>query len=557
MIKLRNAALLLVLAVLAALGCGGQPLVEFPLGVAPVVVSTNPADAATGVALDSTIRATFSAAMSAEAITAETFFLKQGASPVSATVTSSGSTAVLTPAVALAEGSTFTATVAAGITDEDGNALLDDHVWSFTTAPSVVTKDTTPPAVLSTDPLNGAVGIAIDASLSAVFSEAMDPSTIDDTTFELTQGAMSVAGSVSYTGTTATFAPTAALFAGIPYTATITTGAKDLAGNALAADSTWTFTTGTPPEVITTNPVNGAFGVAVDRQVEATFDVAMDASTLDDASFTLKQGAVPVPGTVTYAGMTATFTPVNDYPHNAILTATITTAARDKAGNALLQDFVWTFQTGSKTGQEQVPLGSASTFAILAFNTVTNVNNPGTIVTGDLGISPGAALVGFPPGEVIGATHAGDAVAATAKVDLLTAYNDAAGRLGAAVLPGDLSGLTFYPGLYKSSSSVMLSAGNFTLDAQGDVNAVFIFQMGSTFTSSPGTQMVLSGGAKATNIYWSVGTSATLGTNTIFKGTLLVSSAITMSTGAAIEGRLLALGAAVALDTNTITVPSP
>ncbi len=204
-----------------------------------------------------------------------------------------------------------------------------------------------------------------------------------------------------------------------------------------------------------------------------------------------------------------------------------------------------------------VDLGSAATFAILAFNTVTNVNNPGTVVTGDLGISPGAALVGFPPGEVVGVQHLGDAVAATAKIDLLAAYNDAVGRLGAAVLPGDLSGLTLTPGLYKTATSTQLSAGNLTLDAQGDENAVFVFQVGSTFTSSPGTQMVLGGGAKATNVFWAIGTSATLGTNTISKGTFLAGAALTMETGGVLEGRLLAQGAAVSVDTNLITVPAP
>ncbi len=329
-----------------------------------------------------------------------------------------------------------------------------------------------------------------------------------------------------------------------------------------STDSTTTTTSTvpedtTPPSVVSTDPLDEAIDVALDAAVDVTFSETMDPAAIDGASFTVMLGATPVPGTVSYVDETATFTPASDYPQNATLTATVTTAATDLAGNPLPADFVWTFQTGSKLPQGGVELGAASTFAILAFNTVTNVNNPGTIVTGDLGISPGAALVGFPPGQIIGDTHAGDSIAANAKIDLLTAYNDAAGRLGAAVLPGDLSGLTFYPGLYKNSTSVMLSAGNFTLDAQGDSNAVFIFQMGSTFTSSPGTQMILSGGAKATNIYWAVGTSATLGTNSIFKGTLLAASALTMDTGAVIEGRLLALGAAVALDTNVITVPSP
>lgn len=660
--QLRHVTWLLLLAVVAALGCG-QSLVEFPLDTPPEVISTVPENGATGVPPTGAIRAVFRTAMNAETITAETFFLTQGTSKVSATVTYKGGIAVLAPTAALDEGSLFVATVSAGVTDLDGTAMVEDYIWSFTTgaapvldttpptvlitspvdtAVGVVTgtkvlvafsepldpdtigastftlsqggtpiaasvsytdtaailtpdspfepgvtltatvttgvtdlagnaleadyvwsfttnpaPDTTPPAVLSTDPDTGATGVAIDSPIRAVFTEVIDISTLTPATFTVTQGGMPVLGFVGYTGVTATFAPTENLLPGIPCTATITTDVKDLAGNALAADYTWTFATGTPPEVLFTNPANGAFGVAVDRQVDVVFTVPMDPTTIDDVSFTVRHGAVPVPGTVTAVGATATFVPADDYPLNAILTATITTAVTDTLGNALLNDYVWTFQTGAKMGQDQIDLGSAATFAILAFNTVTNVNNPGTIITGDLGVSPGAAVVGFPPGQVVGATHAGDAVAAMAKVDLLTAYNEAAGRLGAAVLPGDLSGLTFYPGLYKNSTSVLLSAGNFTLDAQGDVNAVFIFQMGSTFTSSAGTQMILSGGAKAGNIYWSVGTSATLGTNSISKGNFLAGSAVTANTGATIEGRLLALGAAVNLDTTTVTIPSP
>ncbi len=311
------------------------------------------------------------------------------------------------------------------------------------------------------------------------------------------------------------------------------------------------------PTVVSTIPTDGAVGVAIDRRVEATFSTIMDPITIDGSTFTVTDGASSIAGEVTYSGTTATFTPDVDYPLDTLLTATITTAAEDLAGQGLIEDYVWTFETGAEVGQLGIALGDAGPYAILAFNTVTNVNNVGTIVTGDLGISPGAALVGFPPGVVNGDIHAGDVAAADAKVDLLSAYNDASGRLGAAVLPGDLSGLTIAPGLYSNETSVMLSAGNVTLDAQGDANAVFIFQMGTTLTTNPGTAIILSGGALARNVYWAVGTSATIGTTSAFQGTVLAQSAITMNTGASLNGRILALGAAVSLDTNLITVPLP
>jgi hypothetical protein len=150
-------------------------------------------------------------------------------------------------------------------------------------------------------------------------------------------------------------------------------------------------------------------------------------------------------------------------------------------------------------GQAPVPLGSAANFVVLAGSTVTNTG--ATTVTGDLGVSPGTAVTGFPPGMVTGATHAGDATAAQAQIDLTTAFNDAAGRsVGAVTVAGNLGGQTLTPGLYKSTSSLAISSGDLTLDAQGSANAVFIFQMASTLTTTAGRQVILSGGAKAANV---------------------------------------------------------
>jgi hypothetical protein len=211
-------------------------------------------------------------------------------------------------------------------------------------------------------------------------------------------------------------------------------------------------------------------------------------------------------------------------------------------------------QQGSGAGGPGAPpLGTTSTFVVLAGSTVTNTGL--TAVTGDLGVSPGAAVTGFPPGTVSGATHAGDAPAATAEADLTTAYNDAAGRTtGAITVSGDLTGLTLAPGLYKSTSSLAVS-GALTLSALGNSNAVWIIQMASTLTTGPGSQVILSGGAKASNVYWQVGTSATLGTNSVFKGTIMADQSITLGTGARLDGRALARIGAVTLDTNAIAAP--
>jgi hypothetical protein len=208
-------------------------------------------------------------------------------------------------------------------------------------------------------------------------------------------------------------------------------------------------------------------------------------------------------------------------------------------------------------GQAPVALGSAANFAVLAGSTVTNAAGA-TTVTGDLGVSPGTAVTGFPPGTVIGTTHAGDAAAAQAQMDLTTAFNDAAGRsVGAVTVAGNLGGQTLTPGLYKSTSSLEISSGDLTLDAQGNANAVFIFQMASTLTTTAGRQVILSGSAKAANVVWQVGSSATLGTTSVFAGNILADQSITLNTGATLDGRALARIAAVGLDTNTITTPAP
>ena len=202
--------------------------------------------------------------------------------------------------------------------------------------------------------------------------------------------------------------------------------------------------------------------------------------------------------------------------------------------------------------QSPVALGSAANFGVLAATTVTTI--PVTTINGDLGVSPGNTVTGSP--IVNGTLHLGDPTAAAAQGDLTTAYNDAAGRTeGAVGVSGNLGGLTLAPGLYKSTSSLEVSSGDLTLDAQGDPNAVWIFQMASTLITTTSRQVILSGGAQAANVFWQVGSSATIGGSSVFKGTIMAAQAITMDTGATLEGRALARVAGVALDGNTITVP--
>ena len=208
------------------------------------------------------------------------------------------------------------------------------------------------------------------------------------------------------------------------------------------------------------------------------------------------------------------------------------------------------------SGPASVNLGSAGNFAVLASSTVTNVVSAGTIVTGDLGLSPGSAVTGFPPGVLNGTQHVADNISAWAQDNLTVAYNDAAGRsTGAITVAGNIGGQTLTPGLYKSTSSLAISSGDLTLDAQGDIHAVWIFQIASTLTTTSGRQVILAGGAQAKNVFWQVGTSATLGTTTIFKGTIMANESISLLTGATLEGRALARTGAVTLDSNVISLP--
>ncbi len=197
-----------------------------------------------------------------------------------------------------------------------------------------------------------------------------------------------------------------------------------------------------------------------------------------------------------------------------------------------------------------VPLGTAEPFAVLAGSAVTNTGP--TVVNGDLGLSPGTAVTGFPPGTVNGSQHVTDAVALQAQTDLTTAYNNAAGQAPTGTVSADLGGQRLAPGVYRSASSLGLT-GALTLDAQGNANAVFIFQAGSTLTTASASSVNLVNGAQACNVFWQVGSSATLGTASNFRGSILALTSITVTTGATVDGRVLARNAAVTLDTNTIT----
>lgn len=211
-----------------------------------------------------------------------------------------------------------------------------------------VPADTVAPAVLFTSPVKGYTDVSVNQKASVAFSEDMDSATLNSDTFTLMQGSTPVAGKVTSTDATATFAPAREFEKGKVYTATVTTGAKDLAGNPMAYNYEWRFTAGqaadiTPPTVSFTSPPNGATNSPVKQKVNAAFSENMDPASLTAATFTLKQGKTPVAGKVTSAASNATFTPARDFEKGKSYTATVTTGAKDLAGNALTRDYVWNF----------------------------------------------------------------------------------------------------------------------------------------------------------------------------------------------------------------------
>jgi len=208
--------------------------------------------------------------------------------------------------------------------------------------------------------------------------------------------------------------------------------------------------------------------------------------------------------------------------------------------------------SGSNPVPPIITLGSASTYGVLAGSTVTNTGN--TVITGNLGLSPGTSVTGFPPGTYTGTEHIADATAATAKTDLTTAFVAGNALSGAVTISGDLGGQTLTSGIYKSTSTIVIT-GTLTLDGQNNPASYWVFQIGSALTTASSSTILFINGASAANVFWLIGSSATLGTNSTFVGSILAQASITATTGANITGRLLAQTAAVTLDTNTITVP--
>ena len=589
----------------------------------PTVISTVPSNLAIGVPINRALSATFSEAMDPATINSATFLLKvTGGAAVNGVITyaAAGSVATFTPNANLASSTNYTATITSGALDLNDDAGVTPYSWTFTTAAAPLI---TPPTVISTVPvtLPEDVNVPLNEVVSAVFSKAMNPNTINSLTFKLTgPGTTQVSGLVAYAaiGNQLVFVPTANLLPSTTYTATITTGVQDLAGDAMASNYVWTFMTGaaldtTPPELVATVPLNSASNVPLNQAVSATFSEAMDPLTLNNATFQLTQSGTPVAATITYDPISfiATLTPTSLLTESTSYIATVTNGATDLEGNPLGNTGVpnpWTFQTGAAAVPPPVVLGP--TIALFGgFGGGAGMTNQGihTVVNGSIGTTGASSKItgfhddtvmvaGLPKcvytetgsdvGLVTGAidtatppptvgcpsegTAATFAIATQAALEAQTAYTTLQNLPpGITLATNELGNRVLAPGTYTSSSFYDITAGPLTLDAQNDPNATWVFQMGSYLTVGTPTSsesVILIRGAQAKNVFWQVGglpgAVINYGGGGTMVGTIISQPGITVSSpGVAavttIDGRVLALGASVTMVNTVVNVPAP
>lgn len=496
-----------------------------------------------------------------------------------------------------------------------GGGGQDTILGAGAIAPVVVV----PPAVTVVTPFAGALNVAPNTkTITAAFSKAMDPATLTAASFTLACPAATAVtgGTVSYLADSkiATLTLSSDLPSATVCTATVTTAAKDSTGVSLASNYAWQFTTSattdtTAPTVTLVAPIDAATGVATNTAVKATFSEAMDPLNLKTANFTLTSVGGPVAGTVSINPLNdaATFTPNANLATSTTYTARVTTGVTDQAANPLAIDKVWTFTTAATaTTQPLIALNLAEPFG--TFGGSAGMTNMGTltVVNGDIGtIATGTSMVtGFHESlafgddiytettlnsgavngmiytctnSTTGANSAGPsapecALATQARLDAETAYLALVAKPvgGASPAPGaNLAGITLQPGVYKApGGSFLIEGGDLTLDAQGDANATWVFQMATTLTvGGPGAaapqSIILAGGALAKNVFWQVGSTATInaaGGGTMV-GTIIAQAGVNISTAdnmtiMTLNGRALSLGASVTMVNTVINVPA-
>jgi hypothetical protein len=515
-------------------GCKKDTFKE-TVGVCPLVVTTDPVNLATGVPLNKIITATFNENMNAATITPTSFTIEagaKGASLVAGTITYAGMTATFTPGSPLNANTTYTGTLKSTIKDLKGNALQGDYLWTFSTGAI--------PTVILADPLNLAVGVALNKVVRATFSEVMDLLTLTTTTFTLKDG-------VTAAGSIASFTPTVNLLPGTLYTATITTGAKNVPGIPMASNFVWSFTTITP--VTFTLNVTAVNGTVVKNPSQLSYNngTTVQLTATADAGYTFTSWSGDLAG---------------------ILSPAIILMNGNKNVTA-------NFTLNAAVCPSIVPLGLSGDYVIFAESGISTTGT--TSVTGNMGINPSAAtlITGFslilPAGGAFssssmvtgniyapGYANPTPADLITATTDMTTAFTTANGlTIPAPVnefMAGNLNGQTLTKGIYKWSSNVSVTNG-IILDGGGDNCSTFILQIAGGLTVANGAIITLQNGAQAKNIFWVVaGSSAALGTTVNFSGNILCKGLISLNTGAKVLGRLMSQ-TAVTLDAATVILP--
>ncbi|MGD0011487.1 MAG: Ig-like domain-containing protein [Terriglobia bacterium] len=588
----------------------------------PMVTSVTPLNNATLVPLNTKVTATFDEAMNAATVIASFTLTGPGTTPIPGLITYDAINNIVTfiPSSNLAPLTKFTATISTEATNSSGIEMLSAFQWTFTTGGST---DLTPPTVIVTSPLNLAIDVPLNAIITATFNEPMLASTITSpaTTFTLQEHvgetlvleSGTISGTVTYTGTTATFTPTANLAASTEYTATITTGVTNLGGIHMVSNYVWTFTTGTapdiiPPTVVSTNPVNGATLACINAAITATFSKQMDLATINTGTFTVTDttSSEPVIGTVSLdiTGLIATFTPLVNLTAGDTYQAEITTGVTDLAGIALASPEIWSFTTTSVGCKAAVPLATAGLFG--AFGGYAGITNQGllTVINGSISTTAVSTKVtGFqdtsgniytvtplnngmvngaidtcapPPGGTATEGNATTcAIATQALADATTAYNALKGLATTGPDPstaGNLGGKTVGPGVYKAASGAFSITGS-PLYLSGTATDVWVFQMASSLTVGvPGVpsniSVILEGGALPKNVFWQVGSAATInyGGGGTMVGTIIAYSAVTLSNpgnsttptaSTVLDGRAISLTGSVTMVQTVINVPAP
>ena len=541
---------------------------SFSTDVEPAVTA-DPINNAVDVLLDKVIVATFSVPMDTLTLKAPatTVSVKQGTTIVPGKYSFTTTTATFTPTVALSPFTVYTLTITTAAKNALGTPLATDYAWSFTTIPQIT--------VSALPVLGGTVaGGGTFAQGSSVTVTAVPNLGYSFTNW--TEGVTVVSTNASYPLNMAGNKTLVANFATGTSTFTLNTTAVN--GTVVKLPNTATYNSGATVQ-LTATPATGfvftswsgdATGKASPLTVtmNANKNITANFTAIVAGTFTLNVTAVngtvvKNPNLISYAnGATVqlTATPATGFE--------FTSWSGDASGSASPitvtmngnKNVTANFTAAVHAGPLNIDLGSAGDFAVLGGSGVSNTGVT-TRIIGDVGSFPTATIDGLLAGNVNGTLYmTADPIVGQAKIDLTTAYNDGQARsLDAISLAGQLGGLTLVPGLYVNSSTSGISGTGsnaiLTLDAGGDANAVWIFKVGSTFVTDAGTSIVLAGGAQAKNIYWSVGTSATLGTNSIFYGNILADQAITLTTGATLYGRALTRVAAVTIDSSIITKP--